>query len=141
MCKKNGNHLWHYCVKLEIDQRRQHDTYKEMGKVQATKEHKKIRSHFVFDVKHDSRHKARLLSDVHLTDVPTSSDYSRVVSLRGIRLVLFLTELNGLESWAVDIGNAYLKAFTKDKVCVIAGPEFEPLEGHNLIIVKTLCGI
>ena len=54
--------------------------------------------HFVFDAKHDGRHKARLVADRHLTEVPLSSVYSGVVSLRGIRLVLFLAELNGLEA-------------------------------------------
>ena len=40
-----------------------------------------------------------------------------------------------------DIGNAYLEAFTKEKVCIASGPKFGPLEGHYLIIVKSLYGI
>ena len=64
-----------------------------------------------------------------------------MVSLKGIRLVLFLAELNGLESWGTDIGNSYLEASTKEKVFIEAGPEFEPLEGYNLIIEKALCGL
>ena len=63
------------------------------------------------------------------------------MSLRGIRLVLFLAELNGLEEWGTDIGNAYLEAFTKEKVCIEAGPEFRDLQGHKLIILKALCGL
>ena len=69
-----------------------------MGTGQAPKDCKKIRAHFVFDVKHDSRHKARLVAGRHLTDVTLSSAYSGVASLTGIRLVLFLAELNGIES-------------------------------------------
>ena len=46
--------------------------------------YKKIRVHFVFDVKHDGRHKARLVADGHLTDVPLMIVYSGVVSLRVI---------------------------------------------------------
>ena len=111
-----------------------------MGTGQAPKDHKKILSHFVFDVKHDGRHKARLVANGHLTDVPLSSTYSGVVSLRGIRLILFIAELNGLESWRTDIGNAYLKAFTKEKAFIVACPDFGPLEGLNLIIVKALHG-
>ena len=34
------------------------------------KDHKKMRVHFVFDVKHDGRQKYRLVSNGHLTDVP-----------------------------------------------------------------------
>ena len=67
-----------------------------MGKGQAPKHHNKIRAHFVFDVNHYVRHKARLVADGHLTNVPLSSACSGVVSLRGIRLVLFLVELNEL---------------------------------------------
>ena len=87
-----------------------------MGTGQAPKDYKKIHAHFVFDLKHNNRCKARLVADVHLTDVPLSSVYSSVVSLRGIRLVLFLAELNSLESWGTDIGNAYLEAFSKENV-------------------------
>ena len=60
-------------------------------------------------------------------------------SLRCIRLVLFVAELNQLDSWWTDIGNAYLEAFTKEKFCINARREFGPLEGHTLIINKALC--
>jgi hypothetical protein len=53
--------------------------------------------------------------------------YSSVVSLkRGIRMLAFITEHNGSEVWAIDIGNAYLETFTKEKVYIIAGLEFSP---------------
>ncbi len=77
----------------------------------------------------------------HLTDIPLESVYSGVVSLQGLCLVLFLAELNQLETWAMDIGNAYLEAKTKEKVYIIAGPEFGELEGHVLVICKVLYGL
>ena len=92
-------------------------------------------------MKHDGRHKDRLVADRNLTDVPLSSVYSGVVSLRGIILVLFIAELNGLELWGTHIDNAYIEVFTKKKVYIVAGPELGPLEGHKLIIVKSLCGL
>ena len=107
-----------------------------MGTGQTPKDHKKIRSHFVFDVKHDGRHMTRLVAYGHLTNVQLLSVYSGVASLRGIRLVLFISELNVLESWGTDIGNSYLEAFTKKKFYIVSGPEFGPLKGHELIIVK-----
>ena len=124
---------------MEIDQQHQHDTYKDIGIGQAPKDYKKIRSHFLLYVKHDGRNKARLVADGNHTDVPLSSVYSGVVSLRGTMLVLFIAELNGLESWGIDISNAYLEAFAKEKACMLASIEFGPLEGHNLITVKALC--
>ena len=66
---------------------------------QAPKDQKKIRAHFVFNAKRNGRHKDRLVADGNLTDVPLSSVYLGVMSLRGIRLVLFIEELKGLESW------------------------------------------
>jgi len=48
-------------------------------------------------VKHDRCYKARLIADGHLTDLPLSSVCSKVVFLKGIRLVLFLAKLNRLE--------------------------------------------
>ena len=77
----------------------------------------------------------------HLTETPVDSVYSSVVSLRGIRILTFLSELNDLELWATDIGNAYLESFTNEKVFIKAGPEFGDREGHYLIITKALYGL
>ena len=55
--------------------------------------------------------------------------------------MFFLAELNGMELWATDIGNAYLEAHTKEKVYVIAGPEFGERAGHTLIIDRALYGL
>jgi hypothetical protein len=92
-------------------------------------------------VKHDGRHKARLVADGHLTDVPVDSVYSGVVSLRALRIVMFLAELNGLPLWATDVGNAYLEALTAEKVYIIAGPEFGENEGCIYVIYKALYGL
>ena len=76
-------------------------------------------------------------------DPPLDSVYSGVVSLRSLRLVIFLAELNGLQLYAADIGNAYLEAQTKEEVCIYGGPEFRylGLEGHLLVIVRALYGL
>ncbi len=92
-------------------------------------------------MKHDGHHKSRLVANGHLTEVPLDSIYSGVVSLHGICLLVFLAELNDLDIWATDIGNAYLEAETQEKVYIIAGPEFGELEGHTLIIFKALYGL
>jgi hypothetical protein len=63
------------------------------------------------------------------------------VSLRGCRLVLFLAELNDLQLWTTDIGNAYLEAYTTEKVYIIAGPKFGEREGHILVLSKALYGL
>ena len=78
-------------------------------------------------MKHDGRHKACLVAGRHLTNVPIDSLYSSVVSMKGLRLVFFLAELNGLDVWTTDMGNAYLEAKTKERVLVVAGPKFGDL--------------
>ena len=84
-------------------------------------------------VKHDEKFKARLVADGHLTKEP-------VVSLRSLRMVVFLSQLNDFEIWGADVGNAYLEAYTDQKLCIIVGPEFKELQGHLLIMIKTLHG-
>jgi Reverse transcriptase (RNA-dependent DNA polymerase) len=55
--------------------------------------------------------------------------------------VAFLAELNELETWSTDVGNAYLKSYTKEKVYIVAGLEFGERQGHTLIIMKALYGL
>ena len=92
-------------------------------------------------MKYDGRHKARLVADGHLTPEPIESVYSEVVSLRNLRLVIFLGKLNHVELWGADIGNAYLKAVTEQKFDIVAGPEFEDLDGYILTFSKALYGL
>ena len=89
-------------------------------------------------MKHDRKHKARLVAGGHRTSTPIDSVYSGVVSLMGVRMVTLLAELNDMELWSTDIGNAYLESYTKEKIVFVAGPEFGELLGHLLVIVKAL---
>ena len=63
--------------------------------------------------RHDSQFKARMVTNGNLPDISIESIYS-------------------------DIGNAYLEAVTKEKVSIIAVPEFGELEGHALVVYKAL---
>ena len=74
-------------------------------------------------------------------ELPKNTVHSGVASLRSLQIVHFLAELNGLELIGGDAGDAHLEAHTQEKVCFRAGPEFGPLEGHLLIIVRALCGL
>ena len=103
--------------------------------------YQKFRVHLIFAVKHDGGHKTRLVAGGHQTPDPIESIYSGVVSIRSLRLVIFLARLNNLDVWGADTGNAYFKAKTKEKLYVVAGPEFEGLEEHMLVIYKALYGL
>jgi Reverse transcriptase (RNA-dependent DNA polymerase) len=140
--KKNGNTNWQDAEALEIAQLMEYGTFLDKGKEgEAPYGFKRIRGHMVYDVKHDGRHKARYVAGGHLTEPSEESVYSGVVSLRGIRLTVFLAELNNLTLWGADVGNAYLEAKTREKVYIVGGPEFGALEGHTLVIVKALYGL
>ena len=142
--KQNGNTKWADATSLEMEQLNEYDTFIDMGIFDPRKipiGFKRIKVHLVFAVKHDGRHKSRLVSRGDLTDIPINSVYAGVVSLRGLRMCIFLAELNGMEAYATDIGNAYLEAITQEKVCIKAGPEFAEQEGHLLIIHKALYGL
>ena len=90
---------------MEIEQIKEYQVFKNFGKAvyeknkitNAPEGHQKIRVHFVFDVKHCGKFKARLVADGHLAKEPMETVYSGVVSIRNLRLAMFLAELNDLE--------------------------------------------
>ena len=133
---------------MEIEQIKEYQVFKDFGKAvydknkitNAPEGHQKIRVQFVFDVKHCGKFKARLVADGHLTKEPMETVYSGVVSIRNLRLAMFLAELNDLELWGADVGNAYLQALTREKLYIVGGPEFEALQGHVLVMYKALYG-
>jgi hypothetical protein len=84
---KNGNTLWQEATDLEMSQLAEYDTFRDLGHKDTAPPptgYKKIRTHLVYDCKHDGRHKAWMVADGHLTDIPLESAYSGVVSLRGL---------------------------------------------------------
>ena len=44
-------------------------------------------------------------------------------------MMIFLVELNQMETWDTDIGSAYLEALTSEHNYIVAGPEFCELQG------------
>ena len=146
--EKNENHKWEEAIKLEIDQLMKFKCFKDLGKhdkknPKVPRGYRKITGHLIFAVKHDGRFKARYVAGGHLTDTPIENVYSGVVSLKGLKTIIFLGELNGMEAWGTDISNAYLNAETSEKVAIVGGGEFKRfgLDGHLLLIDKALYGL
>ena len=138
---KNGTNKWRQAEIVEIDQLNDYGVFKDLGKgAKAPEGYKRIRVHLVYNIKHDLRHKARCVADGHLT-APCGDSYSGVISLRTLQLALTVGEFNELKVMVGDIGNAYLEAYTNEKVYIVAGPEFGELEGHTLVIEKALYGL
>ena len=61
--------------------------------------------------------------------------------MEAMRLGFMLSKLNNLSACAGDIGNAFLYGKTREKVYIIAGPEFKELAGRILLIDKALFGL
>ena len=59
-------------------------------RVKVPLNYKLITVHVVYAVKHNGRHKARLVANRNLTDPITEAKYSGVVSLQSIRLIALL---------------------------------------------------
>ncbi len=77
---------------------------------------KYIRCHMNFEIKMDFTRKAQFVAGGHMTDPPTSLTCSSVVAWDSIHLAFLVAALNDLDLLAADIGNAYLNAYTKEKV-------------------------
>ena len=115
--EQNGNSKWNDATKLEMGQINEYMVFQDHGKAQIDPKSRKVSNtpdgdqkimvHLIFAVKHYGRHKARLVAGGHLTPDPIESIYSGVVSIRSLRLVIFLAKLNNLEVWRAGIGNAY----------------------------------
>ena len=147
---ENINSKWYDAIKLEMESMLEYKVFKKWDKaildkhkkvMDSNKGYHRIKVHVVLAVKFDGRHKSRLVADGNLTPEPVENMYSGIVSLRNLRLVIFLGKLNNLDIWGADIGNAYLEAFTDEKLYIVAGPEFQELEGYTLIFLKALYGL
>ena len=138
----NGNTYWADAMDLELSQLKEYAAYRSLGlHARVPDGYQQINVRMVFDVKQSLKRKARLVARGDQTAPPPESVYSGVASLRSLRIICFLAELNGLEITGGDIGNAYLEAYTKEKVCFVAGDEFGPLKGHLMVIDKALYGL
>ena len=109
----NGNNKWKEAINLEIEQFKEYQVFKDFGKAvyeknkitNAPEGHQKMRVHLVFDVNHCGKFKARLVADGHLTKEPMETVYSGVVSIRSLRLTMFLPELCQSERVSVPRSN------------------------------------
>ena len=75
-------------------------------------------------------------------DVPREEVYSSVVSMEAVRIGFVLARLNNLLVCAGDVGNAFLYGETREKVYVVAGPEFgTEHQGKRMLFVKSCYGL
>ena len=142
--KENGTTGWKQAIDTEMNQLNEYKTFKLIPRGEPVPQgYKRIPHHIVFDVKFDGRLKACLVAGGHRTPhVDPEEVFSGVVSMEAVRFGFIMARMNGLIVCAGDIGNAFLYGTTREKVYIIAGPEFGPdLEGEHLIVYKALYGL
>jgi hypothetical protein len=141
--KQNGDNLWWEAICKEMKNVRPACEKWEKSETELPPGFQKIKCHFIFDIKmsENFRRKARLVANGNETETPAALTYSSVVSRESVRIALLLASLNELEILACDIQNAYLTANCRERVYVIAGPEFGSEAGNVMIIRKALYGL
>ncbi len=141
--EENGNTLWWDSICKEMKNVRPAFEVWEKDISELPPGYQKITCHMIFDVKmgENFRRKARFVADGHKTKTPAAMTYSSVVSRDSVRIALTIAALNDLDILACDIQNAYLTADCRERVWIIAGPEFGSEAGKNMIVKKALYGL
>ena len=122
---ENGDNLWREAMKTEMDSFNAYKTFRVVEDNEILlPEYKCIPYHCIYDVKFDGRRKCRLVAGGHMTETPKEDIFSGVIGMEAVRLGFVLADLNRLLVCAGDVTNAFLYEFTKEKVYIIAGPEF-----------------
>ena len=139
---KNNDDSWQQAIEKEVKTLTDVDCfvfkpkgYKPEGDWQQT------RLHMVFAVKHDLRRKARLVAGGHLVELREQAVYSSTVKPISVKLLHVIAHKQGLKVLCGDVGNAYVNAYTNERVYATAGPEFGKHEGKTVIIQKALYGL
>ena len=102
-----------------------------------------IKGHWIFDIKMDSKftRKAQFVAGSHMTEPPSSMNFSTVVTRESVRIAFLLAGLNKLDVQAADISNAYLNAPCREIIWIFAGPEFGSNEGCVMKVVSSWYGL
>jgi hypothetical protein len=141
--KENGDTLWWDAILMEMKNVRPAFEQWEKSESELPVGYQKIKCHFVFDIKmgENFRRKARLVANGNLTDTPPTLTYSSVVSRDSVRIALLVAALNDLQLLSCDIQNAYLTADCRERIYIVAGPEFGSEAGSLMLVKKALYGL
>ena len=72
--------------------------------------------------------------------MPREECFASVVSTEAVSLGFVLAQIYDLQCIAGDVGNAFLTAYTSEKIYIVAGPEFGELEGRIMKMEKAVYG-
>ena len=141
--KENGNNLWAEAIQKEMTALNQASVFihhPPSYKVGNQYQYAPLR--IIFDIKQeDLRRKARMVAGGHVVNSTMHQSYSSVVHTRTVRLLQTIAMNEGLDMIVGDIGNAFVQAYTEEKIWSRAGPEFGDKEGSIIIFNKALYGL
>ena len=141
--KENGNNLWAEAIQKEMTALNKASVfihYPPNHKIDPQYQYAPLR--IIFDVKQeDLRRKARMVAGGHVVNSTMHQSYSSVVHTRTVRLLQTIAMNEGLNMIVGDIGNAFVQAYTEEKIWSRAGPEFGDKEGSVIILNKALYGL
>jgi hypothetical protein len=107
---KTNNTRWQEAEAFEMGQLLEYETFDHKGIAgNVPSGYKRILCQMIYDMKHEGSHKAQFVAGGNLTEPNTESAISGVVSLQGIRSIVFLTELNKFQLWVADVTMPTLK--------------------------------
>ena len=114
----NGNSLWWEAICKERKNVRLAFEVWEKDISQIPPGYQQIKCHMVFDVKmgENFRRKAPFVAGSQTTETPLTLTYLSLVPRDSVRIILLVAALNGLNSMACDIQDAYLKADCREKI-------------------------
>lgn len=139
----NGDKLWTDSMAIELQQiLHDFNAFRILDDNKAIPQgYKKVPYHFTFAVRVDLRQKSRLIIDGNRSpEQPKEDCFASVVSAEAVQLGLILANIHGLQCVAGDVGNAYLTAYTTEKLYIVAGPEFGEYEGKRMLVTKSIYG-
>ena len=140
--EKNKNTLWQTAIQTELAALILHGCFKFKGKkFKPDKSFQYAPLVFVFEIKQDLRHKARLVIKGFRVNPRELSTRSTVVKNISVRLLDVIAHRDGLRILTGDIGNAFIQAKTKEKVFTRCGDEWGKYAGQVAVIEKALYGL
>ena len=106
------------------------------GDIGELKDYEHISGHLIFDIKlgENFRRKARFVADGYKASTPSAVTYSSVASRDSVMLLLLIAALDDIDVQSADVQNAFLTTPVLEKVWMVAGQEFGPEEGKNMIV-------
>jgi hypothetical protein len=149
--KCNGNTKWDDAMFDEMQTQVDLGTYKFLAESEAVPEgYQETYTRMIFEAKQDLRHKGRYIIGGDKVEIYDIQCYSSNMKGISARLLMLIADANGYDVRTGDIKNAYLNAFTQEKVWIKCGPEFSRviidgkvvnMTGRKALVVKALYGL